>query len=114
MPERKHPHPKILNEGLSSQGRNWYRNDKRHYRYLAMASINIRIDDELKQRSFAELEKLGVTPSELLRQTLQYVAERGKLPFKAALLSEEDEALIAVVTERLAAPQRVKVSLDDL
>lgn len=57
-----------------------------------MASINIRIDDDLKQRSFAELEKLGVTPSELLRQTLQYVAERGKLPFKAALLSEEDES----------------------
>ncbi|WP_131108489.1 type II toxin-antitoxin system RelB/DinJ family antitoxin [Pseudomonas sp. Sample_10] len=79
-----------------------------------MASINIRIDDELKQRSFAELEKLGVTPSELLRQTLQYVAERGKLPFKVALLSEEDEALIAVVAERLASPQRVKVSLDDL
>jgi len=79
-----------------------------------MASINIRIDDELKQRSFAELEKLGVTPSELLRRTLHYVAERGKLPFKTALISEEDEALIAVVSERLASPQRVKVSLDDL
>lgn len=79
-----------------------------------MASINIRIDDELKQRSFAALEKLGVTPSELLRQTLKYVAERGKLPFKAALLSEEDEALIAVGAQCLASPQRVKVSLDDL
>lgn len=79
-----------------------------------MASINIRIDDELKQRSFEQLEKLGVTPSELLRQTLQYVADRGKLPFKTALISDEDEALIAVVTERLAAPQRVKVSLDEL
>jgi RHH-type transcriptional regulator, rel operon repressor / antitoxin RelB len=79
-----------------------------------MACINIRIDDELKQRSFAALEKLGVTPSELLRQTLQYVAERGKLPFKAALLSEEDEALLAVGAQRLASPQRVKVSLDDL
>ncbi|MGS0542594.1 type II toxin-antitoxin system RelB/DinJ family antitoxin [Pseudomonas sp. Y5-11] len=79
-----------------------------------MASIKIRIDDELKQRSFAELEKLDVTPSELLRQTLQYVAERGKLPFKTALISEEDEALIAVVSERLASPQRVKVSLDDV
>ncbi|UVK87812.1 type II toxin-antitoxin system RelB/DinJ family antitoxin [Pseudomonas sp. B21-051] len=79
-----------------------------------MASINIRIDDELKKRSFAELEKLGVTPSELLRQTLQYVAERGKLPFKTALISQEDEALIAVVRERLASPQRIKVSLDDI
>lgn len=79
-----------------------------------MASINIRIDDDLKLRSFAELERLGVTPSELLRQTLQYVAERGKLPFKAVLLDEEDQALLAVATKRLANPQRVKVRLDDL
>ncbi|MDB6144393.1 MAG: bifunctional antitoxin/transcriptional repressor RelB [Pseudomonas sp.] len=79
-----------------------------------MASINIRIDDDLKLRSFAELERLGVTPSELLCQTLQYAAERGKLPFKAVLLDEEDEALLAVATKRLANPQRVKVRLDDL
>lgn len=79
-----------------------------------MASINIRIDDDLKLRSFAELERLGVTPSELLRQTLQYVAERGKLPFKAVLLNEEDEALLAVASKRLAKPQRAKVSLDNL
>lgn len=79
-----------------------------------MASINIRIDDELKERAYRELEKLGVTPSELMRQTLQYVAERGQLPFRPVLLTEEDEALIAIVRERLETPQRVKVSLDDL
>ncbi|SDX16528.1 RHH-type transcriptional regulator, rel operon repressor / antitoxin RelB [Pseudomonas syringae] len=79
-----------------------------------MASINIRIDDDLKARAFQELEKLGVTPSELMRQTLQYVAERGQLPFKTVLMSEEDAALLAKVRERLVAPQRVKVSLDDL
>ncbi|MFI8746329.1 type II toxin-antitoxin system RelB/DinJ family antitoxin [Pseudomonas sp. NPDC077186] len=79
-----------------------------------MASINIRIDDELKVRAYRELEKLGVTPSELMRQALQYVAERGQLPFRPVLMTEEDEALIATVRERLAAPQRVKVTLDDL
>lgn len=79
-----------------------------------MASINIRIDDELKARAYQELEKLGVTPSELMRQALQYVAERGQLPFRPVLMTEEDEALIATVRERLAAPQRVKVALDDL
>ncbi|MDP2744958.1 type II toxin-antitoxin system RelB/DinJ family antitoxin [Pseudomonas sp.] len=79
-----------------------------------MASINIRIDDELKDRAYRELEKLGVTPSELMRQALQYVAERGKLPFRPVLMTEEDEALIATVRERLATPQRVKVTLDDL
>jgi RHH-type rel operon transcriptional repressor/antitoxin RelB len=77
-----------------------------------MASINIRIDDELKARAYQELEKLGVTPSELMRQALQYVAERGQLPFRPVLMT--DEALIATVRERLAAPQRVKVALDDL
>ena len=79
-----------------------------------MASINVRIDDDLKARAYLELEKLGVTPSELMRQALQYVAERGQLPFKPMLMTEDDEALIATVRERLAAPQCIKVSLDDL
>lgn len=79
-----------------------------------MASINVRIDDDLKARAYHELEKLGVTPSELMRQALQYVADRGQLPFKLVLMTEDDEALLATVRERLAAPQRVKVSLDDL
>lgn len=79
-----------------------------------MASINIRVDDDLKARAYRELERLGVTLSERMRQTLQYVAERGQLPFRPVLLTEEDEALIATVRERLAAPQRVKASLDDL
>jgi RHH-type rel operon transcriptional repressor/antitoxin RelB len=79
-----------------------------------MASINIRIDDDLKARAYSELERLGVTPSELMRQALQYVAERGQLPFRPVLMTEEDEALIATVREHLAVPQRVKVALDDL
>ena len=72
------------------------------------------MDDDLKARAYRELEKLGVTPSELMRQALQYVADRGQLPFRTMLMTEEDEALMTVVRERLAAPQRVKVSLDDL
>ncbi|MFQ6573573.1 type II toxin-antitoxin system RelB/DinJ family antitoxin [Pseudomonas sp. UM16] len=60
------------------------------------------------------LDWFGVTPSELLRQALQYAAKRGQLPFKPILMTEDDEALLATVRERLAAPQRVKVSLDDL
>lgn len=79
-----------------------------------MATINLRIDDELKARAFEELKKLGVTPSELLRQTLQYVADSGELPFKNVLLTEEDAELLAIARERLSEPQRVKVSLDDL
>lgn len=85
------------------------------YRWMAsMASINVRVDDDLKARAYRELERLGVTPSELMRQVLQYVAERGQLPFKPVLMTEDDEALLATVRERLAAPQRVTVSIDDL
>ena len=79
-----------------------------------MASINIRVDDELKARAYNELERLGVTPSEFMRQALQYVAEQGRLPFRPVLMTEEDEDLIATVQERLASPQRVRVQLDDL
>jgi RHH-type rel operon transcriptional repressor/antitoxin RelB len=79
-----------------------------------MASINIRVDDDLKARAYRELDRLGVTPSELMRQALQYVAERGQIPFRPVLLTEEDEALVSLVRERLAAPLRVKVSLDHL
>ena len=80
-----------------------------------MGTINIRVDDGLKARSYAALEKLGVTPSELLRQTLEYVAQRGALPFKPVLLTDEDEALISLAKARLAEPlPGVKVSLDDL
>lgn len=79
-----------------------------------MATINIRIDERLKRESFEVLQELGVTPSELLRMALQYVADTKQLPLKAHLLTPEDEALIATVRERLKNPQRVKVSLDDL
>ena len=45
---------------------------------------------------------------------LQHVAERGQQPFRPALMTEEDEALINTVRERLTSLQRVKVTLDDL
>lgn len=80
-----------------------------------MATINVRIDDELKNRSYAALEKLGVTPSEVLRQTLEYVAQNGRLPFQQILLTEDDADLMAIVLDRLENPQAgVKVSLDEL
>jgi RHH-type rel operon transcriptional repressor/antitoxin RelB len=52
-----------------------------------MGTINLRIDDDLKTRSYAVLEKLGVTPSELLRQTLEYVASQERLPFRTTVVT---------------------------
>ena len=80
-----------------------------------MGTINLRIDDELKARSFAVLDKLGVTPSDIIRQTLEYVASQGRSPFRTTVVTEDEEALLAIVRERLASPQKaIKVSLDDL
>ncbi|CAN7372779.1 type II toxin-antitoxin system RelB/DinJ family antitoxin [Pseudomonas sp. LjRoot71] len=79
-----------------------------------MAFINIRVDDQLKARAYRELEKLGVSPSELMHQVLNYVAEHGELPFAPASLAKDESALSAAIRERLAAPQRVKVALDEL
>lgn len=79
-----------------------------------MGHLNIRIDDELKARSFSVLKKLGMTPSELLRQTLEYVATNERLPFRQVLLSDEDAALIEASRQRLKNPKPVRVTLDDL
>ncbi|WP_311968551.1 type II toxin-antitoxin system RelB/DinJ family antitoxin [Pseudomonas baltica] len=49
-----------------------------------------------------ELRKLPKIPAELLEQ------------FADGMMTEDDEALISTVRERLANPQRVKVSLDHL
>ncbi len=75
-----------------------------------MGSINLRIDDELKARSYAALEKMGVTPSEALRLMLEYIADNERLPFKQTLLSDEDAELVEIVKERLRNPKPVRVS----
>ena len=68
-----------------------------------MGSINLRIDDELKARSYAALEQMGVTPSEALRLMLEYIADNERLPFKQTLLSDEDAELVdEVVAAELA------------
>ncbi|MGP3591549.1 type II toxin-antitoxin system RelB/DinJ family antitoxin [Vagococcus sp. WN89Y] len=66
-----------------------------------MGSINLRIDDELKARSFAALEKIGITPSEALHRTLEYIAENERLPFKQALLSDKVAGLVEIASARL-------------
>lgn len=79
-----------------------------------MATINIRIDDNLKAKSYAALEELGVSPSDVLRQTLEYVAQNNRLPFQSVLVDDQDRELLAIAKQRLSAPQCIKVSLDDL
>ena len=80
-----------------------------------MATLNVRLDDKLKNEAYAVLEKLNITPTEAVRLLFQYVAETGRMPVKTITISDGEEALIQTVRERLANPQKgIKVSLDDL
>lgn len=79
-----------------------------------MGTITIRVDDDLKSEAYVALQELNVTPSELLRQTLAYVAQHHKLPFKPVLLNDDDLILLETARERLKNPQSIPVSLNDL
>lgn len=80
-----------------------------------MATLNVRLDDNLKKEAYAVLEKLDITPTEAVRLFFQYIAENGRMPVKTVTISDSEEALVQIVRERLANPEKgVKVSLDDL
>ena len=80
-----------------------------------MATINVRLDDKLKNEAYAVLEKLNITPTEAVRLLFQYVAENGRMPVKTLTVSDSEEALLRTVRERLANPQEaIKVRLDEL
>jgi len=80
-----------------------------------MATLNVRLDDKLKEEAWKVLEKLNITPTEAVRLLFQYVAENGRMPVKTVTVSEDEAALLEVVRERLANPQKgIKVRLDDL
>ena len=48
------------------------------------------------------------------RKNVRVVAYKGQLSSKSVLMNEDDVALILKARERLAAPQRIKISMDDL
>lgn len=80
-----------------------------------MATLNVRLDDKLKEEAWKVLEKLDITPTEAVRLLFRYVAENGRMPVKTVTVSEDEAALLEVVRERLANPQKgIKVRLDDL
>jgi len=80
-----------------------------------MATMNIRIDDDLKARSTAALDALGITTSEAVRLVLEYVAQNNRLPVQVALLADEDADIIELARARLDSPaKRIRVKLDEL
>jgi RHH-type rel operon transcriptional repressor/antitoxin RelB len=82
-----------------------------------MATVNFRVDEALKEKSYSILKEQGIAPTDFFTSILEYVATTGKLPVKKkALLSEEDEELLALVRKRINDPKEMfeEVTLDDL
>ncbi|MGR6981438.1 type II toxin-antitoxin system RelB/DinJ family antitoxin [Testudinibacter sp. P27/CKL/0425] len=80
-----------------------------------MATVNIRLDDQLKQDAYAALQKLDITPTEAVRLLFQYVAQNDKFPIQTVMVNDEDLALLDTVRHRLKNPEQgIQVSLDEL
>lgn len=80
-----------------------------------MATLNVRLDDNLKQQAYAVLSDLNITPSEAIRLYFQYITDNRSLPIKQTVITDEEDELLQTVRYRLANPQPgIKVTLDDL
>lgn len=84
-----------------------------------MSTIQIRVDEELKQDAYRALDKLNISPSDALRLFLRYVAEHERLPFAEVSVMvgdvDDDTEILSVVRDRLRNPsQRIRVNLDEI
>lgn len=80
-----------------------------------MATLNVRLDDNLKQQAYAVLSDLNITPSEAIRLYFQYITDNRSLPIKQTVITDEEDELLQIVKYRLANPEGfIEVSLDDL
>ena len=52
-----------------------------------MATVNFRVDEALKEKSYSILKEQGISPTDFFTNILEYVATTGKLPVQKALLS---------------------------
>ena len=81
-----------------------------------MATVNFRVDEAHKEKSYSVLREQGIAPTEFFTNILEYIATTGKLPVQKALLSEEDTELLAIVRKRINDPKEMfeEITLDDL
>lgn len=77
-----------------------------------MATLNIRIDDTIKNQACSVLDSLHMSQSEAVRLYFEYIALHKKLPIKN-LVVDDDADLLALVKQRLANPEpSFEVDLD--
>lgn len=79
--------------------------------------MNIRVDSDLKSRASEALAEMGITMSEAVRYTLEYIAENHRLPAAPFYVGadDNDEDIVEIARQRLANPgRRIRVKLEDL
>lgn len=65
-----------------------------------MPSINVRIEEELKQKADEVMKAAGTTPTAAITLLYQYIAEHGKLPFTVKTsLSTPNDTTLAILRE---------------
>lgn len=77
-------------------------------------SIHIRVDDQIRNESFAVFNNLNIEPNDAIRSFLRYVASNRKLPFSEVTQFINND-IIKTAEYRLANPGKtIEVNVDDL
>lgn len=78
-----------------------------------MANLNVRIDDEIKNKASKILKNLNISQTKAIQSLYEYIIKNEKLPVNC--VDDEDLELLKITKYRLNNPaKRVKVTLDDL
>lgn len=85
---------------------------------MSTQTMNIRIDSELKDKATGVLNEMGVTMSDAVRYTLEYIAQNKRLPAAPLFVGADDEDadIIEIARARLNNPNRktIRVDIKDL
>lgn len=66
-----------------------------------MATINARIDDDIKTKADEVLKRLNISQTQAITAFYQYIAESGKLPFKIDMLVRTPDDIAAAMRRKL-------------
>ncbi|KXV79223.1 hypothetical protein AD953_03005 [Acetobacter malorum] len=79
-------------------------------------AVSFRCDRGLKNATIEALNEMQVSLSDVLRDTMKYIAENKRLPVSRHVISKDDAELLKIVRERAAKPRssRITMTLDEL
>lgn len=79
-------------------------------------AVSFRCDRGLKNATIEALNEMQVSLSDVLRDTMKYIAENKRLPVSRQVISEDDSELLRIVRERAVKPRssRITMTFDEL